>query len=396
MASSSNPAATSPSRARRAAARPIWIYLPQGRCRDRPGRGPADFRISRKAGHGTILVVEDDPLVRSLCRSPKSSSLGYTHALGRQRPGSAVRAARVRSRSTCCSPTSSCPARSTGASFRSKRLKLRPALKVLFTSGYTENAIDHDGRLDPGVLLLAKPYSRADLARMIRLAMRVDHGTIPGEPWRDSLHAPPAHLHAALRARFAISFKAPYLLISGAIGPQRRIQSEISMTTGYAARPHCACDRRLARHRRRNLEGAGSGRRRGCRQLSRARRRSEQDWSKSIAKANGRAVAIRADVSQADAVAQWSSASNPNLGRSTFWSTTPALRSPAELTTLGSGFRPNDRDQSEVGVPVHPGGLADDAGRSAGAASSTSPRARPGAPAPSDLTTMRRRPASRD
>src|SRR5207248_4749733 len=50
-------------------------------------------------------------------------------------------------------------------------LKLRPELGVLYTSGYTENAIVHHGRLDPGVLLLAKPYRKADLARMIRQAL---------------------------------------------------------------------------------------------------------------------------------------------------------------------------------------------------------------------------------
>ena len=47
----------------------------------------------------------------------------------------------------------------------------RPALKVLFTSGYTENAIVHHGRLDPGVLLLSKPYRKSDLARLVRAAM---------------------------------------------------------------------------------------------------------------------------------------------------------------------------------------------------------------------------------
>ena len=42
---------------------------------------------------------------------------------------------------------------------------------MLFTSGYTENAIIHHGRLDQGVLLLAKPYRKADLATMIRKAL---------------------------------------------------------------------------------------------------------------------------------------------------------------------------------------------------------------------------------
>ena len=46
-----------------------------------------------------------------------------------------------------------------------------PGIAVLFTSGYTENAIVHGGRLDPGVNLLTKPYSRQALARRIRDAL---------------------------------------------------------------------------------------------------------------------------------------------------------------------------------------------------------------------------------
>ncbi len=48
----------------------------------------------------------------------------------------------------------------------------RPALRTLFTSGYTENAIVHRGRLDAGVLL-PKPYRKPELARMIRIALEV-------------------------------------------------------------------------------------------------------------------------------------------------------------------------------------------------------------------------------
>jgi CheY-like chemotaxis protein len=49
-----------------------------------------------------------------------------------------------------------------------QRLKtLRPDLPVLFTSGYTDNAIIHQGRLDEGVHLISKPYAKADLARRI-------------------------------------------------------------------------------------------------------------------------------------------------------------------------------------------------------------------------------------
>ena len=46
-----------------------------------------------------------------------------------------------------------------------------PKLRVLFTSGYTENAVIHNGRLDPGVNLLTKPYGRADLASTVRAVL---------------------------------------------------------------------------------------------------------------------------------------------------------------------------------------------------------------------------------
>jgi len=48
---------------------------------------------------------------------------------------------------------------------------MRPEMKVLFTSGYTEEAIIHHGRLDPGVQLLSKPYRRQQLADKVRLLL---------------------------------------------------------------------------------------------------------------------------------------------------------------------------------------------------------------------------------
>jgi signal transduction histidine kinase/CheY-like chemotaxis protein len=46
--------------------------------------------------------------------------------------------------------------------------QLHPGIRVLFTSGYSEDAVIHDGRLDEGVVLLSKPYGRDELARAIR------------------------------------------------------------------------------------------------------------------------------------------------------------------------------------------------------------------------------------
>jgi len=63
------------------------------------------------------------------------------------------------------------PGNMNGRQLVDEALKRRPGLKTLFTSGYTENAIVHHGRLDSGVLLLAKPYRKSELARMLRLAL---------------------------------------------------------------------------------------------------------------------------------------------------------------------------------------------------------------------------------
>jgi CheY-like chemotaxis protein len=54
-----------------------------------------------------------------------------------------------------------------GRELSDRVLKLRPSLPVLFTTGYTRNAIVHHGRLDPDVELLNKPYTQQDLARKI-------------------------------------------------------------------------------------------------------------------------------------------------------------------------------------------------------------------------------------
>jgi CheY-like chemotaxis protein len=46
-----------------------------------------------------------------------------------------------------------------------------PGLKVLFTTGYTRNAIVHHGRLDPGVQMIGKPFSFEELGAKIRAVL---------------------------------------------------------------------------------------------------------------------------------------------------------------------------------------------------------------------------------
>jgi CheY-like chemotaxis protein len=47
-------------------------------------------------------------------------------------------------------------------------LVLRPELRVLYTTGYSRNAIVHHGRLDPGVQLISKPFTFEELAKRVR------------------------------------------------------------------------------------------------------------------------------------------------------------------------------------------------------------------------------------
>jgi len=62
---------------------------------------------------------------------------------------------------------------------------LQPDIAVLFTSGYTRNAVVHGGRLDPGVELLSKPYRQEDLARKVRqlLSAQRGDGQAPAQRW---------------------------------------------------------------------------------------------------------------------------------------------------------------------------------------------------------------------
>jgi PAS domain S-box-containing protein len=58
--------------------------------------------------------------------------------------------------------------------------RARPGLRVLFTSGYAEGALQNDGRLEAGVLLLPKPYRKRDLAQKVREALSAPPGAVPG------------------------------------------------------------------------------------------------------------------------------------------------------------------------------------------------------------------------
>ena len=62
----------------------------------------------------------------------------------------------------------------TGPEVAEQALALVPGLKVLYMSGYTENTVLHQGRLDDGIDLVAKPFDKDDLAAKLRAVLDAD------------------------------------------------------------------------------------------------------------------------------------------------------------------------------------------------------------------------------
>jgi CheY-like chemotaxis protein len=123
------------------------------------------------AEHGdeAILIVEDDALVREYVMT-QIGRFGYrTMAAGNAAEALAI--IDSLEHVDLLFTDVIMPGGLNGRQLAIEAQKRRPDLKVLYTSGYTENAIVHHGRLDAGVLLLPKPYLGSDLARMIRTAL---------------------------------------------------------------------------------------------------------------------------------------------------------------------------------------------------------------------------------
>ena len=113
-----------------------------------------------------ILVVEDDDLVRASTVG-MLRDLGYTcvHA---HDGAAALTVIQSGVKIDLLFTDVIMPGPVKSRDLANEALRLKPNLPVLFTSGYSENAIVHQGRLDEGVQLLSKPFSRDDLARKIR------------------------------------------------------------------------------------------------------------------------------------------------------------------------------------------------------------------------------------
>ncbi|MFZ5790852.1 MAG: PAS domain S-box protein [Pseudomonadota bacterium] len=144
----------------------VKLFLPRSGEAD---RAEPVARATTLRGTETVLVVEDDDLVRAHVER-QLTELGYrvfAVADGQQ----ALETLRSDAAFDLLFTDMVMPGGMNGKQLADEAWRLRPGLKVLFTSGYTESTIIHRGRLDPGIQLLNKPYRLQDLATKIRLVL---------------------------------------------------------------------------------------------------------------------------------------------------------------------------------------------------------------------------------
>ena len=148
------------------------LYLPRSNESVAPIERPV---TAAEGGEETILVVEDDALVRQYVVA-QLESLHYAvlaAASGREALDmiAAGRAFDLLFTDVILGSGLNGPA------LADEILRLRPSVKVLYTSGYTQDALTTDGRIDPGIALIHKPYRKIELARKIRAVLGTPSGT---------------------------------------------------------------------------------------------------------------------------------------------------------------------------------------------------------------------------
>jgi PAS domain S-box-containing protein len=144
----------------------VRLYLP-------PAKGQVTAVSENPAlaplGVETILVVEDDPMVQNFVVA-QLRSFGY-QAIATSSGAEALVKVDAGQPFDLLFTDVIMPGMN-GRELAQEVVRRRPGTKVLFTSGYTDNAMIEHGRLDQDALLLSKPYRKSELARMIREALR--------------------------------------------------------------------------------------------------------------------------------------------------------------------------------------------------------------------------------
>jgi two-component system, cell cycle sensor histidine kinase and response regulator CckA len=141
------------------------IYFP--RVEGEPQRTVEPAPVSR--GSETVLLVEDEEILRALVHELLESS-GYRVIVASD-PAHALEAAAQHEGDIHLLLTDVVMPGMNGRELARQVKERRPGLRVLYMSGYTEDAIAHRGVLDTGAFLISKPFSQDTLARRLREAL---------------------------------------------------------------------------------------------------------------------------------------------------------------------------------------------------------------------------------
>jgi signal transduction histidine kinase len=147
----------------------VRLYLPLASQSDAPVRpAPSSGEIIPR-GTERVLLVEDDDLVRQYA-SASLKGLGY-QLTECSNGADALDLIRAGGQFDLLFTDVVLTGGISGKGVALEAVKLQPGLKVLYMSGYTENAIVHQGRLDSGVHLLSKPFRLKALAEKLRMVL---------------------------------------------------------------------------------------------------------------------------------------------------------------------------------------------------------------------------------
>jgi signal transduction histidine kinase/DNA-binding response OmpR family regulator len=156
----------------------VKLYLPRTK---KPEEDLSPVALSPiEGGSETILVVEDDEGVRAAV-ADMLAELGYS-VLRAEDASQALTVLASGALVNLLFTDVVMPGPIPTREFVRRAQALQPKIKVLYTSGYTQNAIVHDGRLDEGLALLSKPYRRDELARKVRTILSARGQVVPPPP----------------------------------------------------------------------------------------------------------------------------------------------------------------------------------------------------------------------